>query len=69
MNAIRTLSALGAFGAGALYPLIAVKQWVFTLSAIGVIGEAGLGEKTSVGAYLFFVFGTQTLVLVPILAY
>jgi hypothetical protein len=69
MSVISGFSALQAVGAGALYALIAVKQWVFTLSAIGVIGEAGLGAKASVGVYLFFVLATQTLVLVPILAY
>ena len=69
MTAISRFSVLKAVGAGALFPLIAVKQWVFTLSAIGVIGEAGLGRKASVGAYLLFVIATQTLVLAPILAY
>jgi hypothetical protein len=31
MSAICGFSALRALGAGALFPLIAVKQWVFTL--------------------------------------
>ncbi len=69
MSAISELSTLKAFGAGALFPILAVKQWVFTLSAIGVIGEAGLGGAADVGAYLFFVVATQALVLVPILAF
>jgi hypothetical protein len=69
MSAIGGLSALKAAGAGALFPVIAVKQWVFTLSAIGVIGEFGPGGAADVGAYLFFVLATQTLVLVPILAF
>jgi len=69
MTAISGFSVLKAVGAGALFPLIAVKQWVFTLSAIGVIGEAGPGGKASVGVYLLFVLATQTLVLAPILAY
>jgi uncharacterized membrane protein YidH (DUF202 family) len=68
MSAIGKLSALKALGAGALFPVIAVKQWVFTLSALGVIGEFGPGGAADVGAYLFFVLATQTLVLVPILA-
>jgi Sap, sulfolipid-1-addressing protein len=38
MSAIGGLSALKAAGAGALLVTGAVKQWVFTLSAIGVIG-------------------------------
>jgi hypothetical protein len=68
-TAMSGFSALKAAGTGALFPLIAVKQWVFTLSAIGVIGEAGLSGKASAGLYLLFVLATQTLVLAPILAY
>jgi hypothetical protein len=60
---------LKAVGAGALFPIFAVKQWVFTLSAIGVIGEFGPGGAADVSAYLFFVLATQTLVLAPILAF
>jgi hypothetical protein len=69
MSAIIGLSALKAVGAGALFVTIAVKQWVFTLSAIGIIGGAGLGEAASVGVYLFYVLATQTLVLAPILVF
>jgi hypothetical protein len=69
MSAMGGLSAFQAVGAGALFPVIAVKQWVFTLSAIGVIGEAGLGGAASAGVYLFFVLATQTLVLAPIIAH
>jgi hypothetical protein len=68
MSVFSGLSASKAVGAGALFPIIAVKQWVFTLSAIGVIGEAGLGPAASAGVYLFIVLAAQTLVLVPILA-
>lgn len=48
---------------------IAVKQWVFTLSAIGVISEAEVGEVVNIGLYLFYVLATQTLVLTPTLVY
>ena len=68
MATISGLSAVKAVGAGALFVTIAVKQWVFTLSAIGVIGEAELGGAASVGLYLFYVLATQTLVLAPVLA-
>lgn len=68
MATISGLSAFRAVGAGALFATIAVKQWVFTLSAIGVISEAGLDEAASAGLYLFYVLATQTLVLAPILA-
>jgi hypothetical protein len=69
MSAMSEVSALKAVGAGALFPVIAVKQWVFTLSAIGVIGEAGLGGAASVGVYLLYVLATQSLVIPPVLAY
>jgi hypothetical protein len=69
ISAISEFSVLKAAFAGALFPIIAVKQWVFTLSAIGVIGEARLSGKASVSAYVFFVFATQALVLGAILAY
>jgi hypothetical protein len=68
MTAITGLSALKAVGAGALVVTIAVKQWVFTMSAIGVIGEAGLGGGTNLGLFLFYALATQALVLAPILA-
>jgi hypothetical protein len=68
MATISGLSAGKAVGAGALFVTIAVKQWVFTLSAIGVISEAELGEAANAGLYLFYVVATQTLVLVPSLA-
>lgn len=67
MTAISDLSAVKAVGAGALFVTIAIKQWVFTLSAIGVISEAGLGEAAGMGLYLFYALATQTLVLTPIL--
>jgi hypothetical protein len=69
MSAIGRLSVHQSAGAGALFPLIAVKQWVFTLSAIGVIGEFGSGGWTGAGAYFLFVLATQIFVLVPIVAY
>ena len=48
---------------------VAVKQWVFTLSAIGVIGEAELGRGASIGLYLVYASAAQALVLLPILAH
>ena len=52
MTAISNLSAVKAVGAGMLFVMIAVKQWVVSLSAIGVVGEAGLGGATNAGLYL-----------------
>lgn len=64
LDQMSTLKALG-FGFGLLS--IGVKQWVFTLSAIATIREAGLGLTASVGAYLIFVLLAQLLLVLPIL--
>lgn len=69
MTSISGLSGLRAIGGGALFVTIAVKQWVFTLSAISIISEAGLERPLSIGLYLFYTLLTQTLVLPPILFY
>jgi hypothetical protein len=49
--------------------LVAVKQWVFTLSALAVIEEAQPGMTAGVALYLLFVVATQLLVLPPIIAF
>lgn len=69
MTGISSLSTLKAMGAGVLFVTIAVKQWVFTLSAIAIISEAEMGGSAGVGLYLFYVLVTQLLVLPPILAF
>lgn len=61
------VTPLKAFGMGALLMAIAMKQWVFTLSAIAVIEEAQLTQTGSVLAFLFFVFAAQSTMLAPIL--
>ena len=52
---------------GAGLPLISAKLWAFTLSAIGVISAAELGQPASTIAYLLFLILAQTLLLLPIL--
>ncbi|MCA9989958.1 MAG: GAP family protein [Anaerolineales bacterium] len=69
MSNIGSLSGLRAIGTGALLVTIAVKQWVFTLSAISIISEAELGRPFSIGLYLFYVLLTQALVIPPIIFY
>ena len=69
LTALGDLSALKAVGTGAIYVLVAVKQWIFTLSAIGVIGAAELAGAAGASMYLLFVLATQILVLPPILAF
>ena len=69
MAALGGLSSLKAVGAGALFTAVAIKQWVFTLTAIDVIQGAALERAAGAGLYLFFMLATQTLVLLPILVY
>lgn len=66
MAMFNTVSAGKAFLLSIGLMLIAAKQWVFTLGALGVIREAELVRPDSVIAYLVFVFAAQLLVLVPI---
>lgn len=67
MTTLSGVSALTAFGMGALLMAIAIKQWVFTLSAIAIIDEAHLSRASSVLIYLGFVMAAHSLVLAPIL--
>jgi putative Mn2+ efflux pump MntP len=67
MAVLGGLSALQAFGVGALLMALEIKQWVFTLSAIAVIEEAQLSHTGSVLTYLLFVVAAQSLVLAPII--
>ena len=67
--AISGLSAVKAFGMGALLVVIAAKQWVFTLSTIGIIGQAQLSQAENVITFLFYVLAASSLVLAPIVVY
>jgi len=67
MAVLGGLSALQAFGVGALLMALSIKQWVFTLSAIAVIEQGALSHAGNVLAYLLFVLAAQSLVLAPIL--
>jgi hypothetical protein len=69
MTGISSLTGVRAIGAGAIFVAIAVKQWVFTLSAISIITEAELGGSAGASLYLFYILTTQILVLPPILFY
>ena len=66
---ISGLSAVKAFGIGALLVAIAAKQWVFTLSALGIIGQAQMSQAENVIAFLFYVLAASSLVLAPIIVY
>jgi len=64
---VDSLTPLKAFGIGFGLLLIGAKFWVFTLGAIGRIGEAQLGQPSSTVAYLIFVLLAESLLLLPIL--
>jgi hypothetical protein len=64
---IDSFTPLKAFGLGFGLLLIGAKFWVFTLTAIAVIGEAALGQPTSTLTYLLFVLLAESLLLLPIL--
>jgi hypothetical protein len=64
---VDSLTPLKAFGLGFGLLLIGAKFWVFTLTAIAVIGAAALGQPTSSIAYLLFVLLAESLLLLPIL--
>jgi Sap, sulfolipid-1-addressing protein len=69
MQSIDQATPLKALGLGAALIGVAVKLWVFTLSALGVISAAGLGTAASVGAYVVYTFLAQFLLILAIVAY
>ena len=69
MAALGGLSAPKAFGMGAALIAIAAKQWVFTLSAIAVIGQAQLAPPAGIGLFLVYVLAAQALWLIAVIAY
>ena len=69
MELLQGLSVPKAFGVGALLMAVALKQWVFTLSAVAIIETAAVGLGASLLAFLVFVVGAQILVVAPIVVY
>jgi hypothetical protein len=67
MDKLSGVSTSKAFGMGALLMVLAIKQWVFTLSAIAIVEQAAAGVATSVLAFLVFVVIAQSLMVAPIL--
>lgn len=67
LEMLDTLPPLQVFGMGVGLVLISGKFWVFTLSAIGVIEEAQLGQLSSILTFLIFVLLAQSLLLLAIL--
>jgi hypothetical protein len=69
MMSLSGLTTPKAFGVGALLMAVAIKQWVFTLSAIAIVQQAGASLAASVLAFLLFVVLAQSLVVGPIIVY
>jgi len=67
MSTLGGLSPLKALGAGALLMTVAVKQWVFTLSALAIIDAGQVALVEGVLLYLLFVMGAASLMVAPIL--
>ena len=68
MTLLNRVSAPAAFGMGVGMMVLALKQWLFTFSALAVIERGQLGIKASVFAYLVFVIAAQSLMLTPIIS-
>jgi threonine/homoserine/homoserine lactone efflux protein len=68
MKAFSGLSPLKALGVGALIAGIDAKQWVITLSAIGVIADAELAQGQTVALFLVYVLIAASLPSLPIIA-
>ena len=67
LTMIDNLTPFKAFGIGFGLLLIGAKFWVFTLGAIGVIGEAQLGQPAGTAAFLLFVILAESLLLIPLI--
>ena len=62
-----SVTPVKAFGIGFILVATSANLWVFTLSAIAVIGEAQLNQLAGSIAFLLFMLLAETLVLLPIL--
>ncbi len=67
LSLIDSITPLRALGIGLGLPLISVKLWVFTLSALATIAGVQLGFQTGAVVYLVFVGLAQIPLFLPIL--
>jgi hypothetical protein len=65
----QSVSTRKAFLFSVLLMVTATKQWLFTLSALGVIREANLTRPLNIIVFLVFVLGAHSLLLTPIVIY
>jgi hypothetical protein len=68
LAALGGLSVPKAFGMGAALIALSAKQWVFTLSAISVIGKAQLTPPIGDGLFLVYVLAAQAFGLIAVIA-
>lgn len=67
MTMISALTPLRALGLGALLVVTSSRAWLFTLAALGVIGQAELGPAPSILIFLLYVLGAESLLVAPVL--
>jgi hypothetical protein len=67
MVALDTLTVPKAFGLGFAQVAISSKQWVFTLSAIGIISAAQLTPPIGDGLFLVYVLAAQVFGLIAVI--
>ena len=66
MAKVSSFSRLKAFGLGIVATAGTGKQWILTFYALGVIRVADLPSPQSAVAFLVFILGAQSLVVLPI---
>jgi cytochrome c biogenesis protein CcdA len=62
----QSITPAKAFGAGALLVAASSRAWLFTLAAVGIIGQAALTPAESLIVFLLYVLGAELLLLAPI---
>jgi uncharacterized membrane protein (UPF0136 family) len=66
LTTVSSAGPLKALGFGMMSIVIAAKQWVFTLGAIGVIRDAGIERNEGITLFLVFTMLASLLLIVPI---
>jgi Sap, sulfolipid-1-addressing protein len=67
MQSLDQTTPAKAFGLGCTIIGVNVKQWAFTLTAIGIISAANLASRESVIAYLLYMFIVQIVFILSLL--
>lgn len=66
VDIIDSATSFKALTLGLQIPLISLKLWVFTLSAIGTIGAAQLAQPASFLTYIVFLILSQIFLILPL---